>query len=680
MSVNFKCVQFMYKLSFLATICLLFIGCDPQKKIAADLLTQHYPELYDAVYERNGDDLLDYTNHPNQRIRTQAWLALINTPVTNIEELIEIVKTTNTKESWSSLLFKELNENQISDLNETLNTQIVKSSGLISLLGEKGNYESFKLLLNSPVPSMPDVKFELAFAIGKLAGNLNITVDEQIKVIERAFSTNNGKLAQAYLYGFYRSLNKDSKPQLSKLAKQKMLGLWENFYPDTPGADQYIAALLIDDYETSVLYHFVADDFLEMDIQLAIELIRGIALNEKNDTYAPIALNAFLEHKNPNVVLEALNTITKKPVFAEKLNNRILNETALNRNAEDRVRLSGFNATTETAKYVETLVTVGTENPYVQNLRYSALQKVWNSSNLFEYLVADIDTSNGLLKSFLLTELNAFWANVDEEVKTDKRSEIVRNILFKALKEGEPAYSLYALYSDENVLRNRDFEQLISLLDLDATDSNSKITESISYILKNRFEERSNSIIEQLYKKSSNSLKKSLISQDWSVINDTLTSTSFRRINWKRLAKLGPNPIWILETKKGDIEITVDVLSAPATISGIDSLIKSGAYTNVGFHRVVPNFVIQGGDVETGRGNGGPGYTVPTEASVAHFDRGAAGIASSGVDTEGSQYFVMHSWAPHLNGRYTIFGKVSEGMSVVDRITVGDIVTNTYWK
>ncbi|OAN63487.1 hypothetical protein A8B79_15455 [Balneola sp. EhC07] len=143
---------------------------------------------------------------------------------------------------------------------------------------------------------------------------------------------------------------------------------------------------------------------------------------------------------------------------------------------------------------------------------------------------------------------------------------------------------------------------------------------------------------------------------------------------------MGPNPVWVLETRKGDIEITVDVLTAPATISGMDSLITNGHYNGVAFHRVVPNFVIQGGDVETGLGFGGPDYTVPTEASAAHYFRGKAGIASSGPDTEGSQYFFMHVWAPHLNGRYTIFGEVTDGMSVVDRITQGDVVQRSYWK
>ncbi|HBQ59829.1 MAG TPA: peptidylprolyl isomerase [Balneolaceae bacterium] len=120
-------------------------------------------------------------------------------------------------------------------------------------------------------------------------------------------------------------------------------------------------------------------------------------------------------------------------------------------------------------------------------------------------------------------------------------------------------------------------------------------------------------------------------------------------------------------------------ISAPATISGMDSLTRAGAYNAVAFHRVVPNFVVQGGDIETGDGFGGPDYVVPTEASSKQYARGIVGIASAGGDTEGSQYFVMHDWAPHLNGRYTIIGEVISGMQVVDKLMVGDKVNQAYW-
>jgi len=102
-------------------------------------------------------------------------------------------------------------------------------------------------------------------------------------------------------------------------------------------------------------------------------------------------------------------------------------------------------------------------------------------------------------------------------------------------------------------------------------------------------------------------------------------------------------------------------------------LSEKNYYDKTIFHRVVPNFVIQGGD-PTGTGYGGPGYSIRGEYSPLTFEEGMVGMASSGKDTEGSQFFITHSATPHLDGKYTIFGKVVEGMDVVDKILVGDYI------
>ena len=127
-----------------------------------------------------------------------------------------------------------------------------------------------------------------------------------------------------------------------------------------------------------------------------------------------------------------------------------------------------------------------------------------------------------------------------------------------------------------------------------------------------------------------------------------------------------------LRTGKGDVlmELYRDV--APFTIMSILKLAEGrGFYQGLIFHRVVPNFVIQGGDPR-GDGWGGPGYSVRSEFSALSYVTGTVGIASAGKDTEGSQFFITHSPQPHLDGRYTIIGRVVKGMDVVDRIQVGD--------
>lgn len=126
-----------------------------------------------------------------------------------------------------------------------------------------------------------------------------------------------------------------------------------------------------------------------------------------------------------------------------------------------------------------------------------------------------------------------------------------------------------------------------------------------------------------------------------------------------------------LSTPRGDITILLLGEKAPRTAANFLRLCEAGYYDGLVFHRVVPNFVIQDG-CRRGDGWGGPGYTLRCEYNDLTYERGTVGMALSGKDTGGSQYFIGHSPQPHLDGRYTIFGRVTSGMEVADAIQIGD--------
>jgi cyclophilin family peptidyl-prolyl cis-trans isomerase len=133
------------------------------------------------------------------------------------------------------------------------------------------------------------------------------------------------------------------------------------------------------------------------------------------------------------------------------------------------------------------------------------------------------------------------------------------------------------------------------------------------------------------------------------------------------------SPHAFIETAKGTIELEFTVLDAPQTVQNFVALARRGYFNGLQVHRVVPNFVIQDGDPR-GDGSGGPGYTIRDELNDRPFVRGTVGMALSSADTGGSQFFIMHSPAPNLDGKYTVFGRVVNGMDVVDKIAPLDAI------
>jgi peptidyl-prolyl cis-trans isomerase B (cyclophilin B) len=131
-----------------------------------------------------------------------------------------------------------------------------------------------------------------------------------------------------------------------------------------------------------------------------------------------------------------------------------------------------------------------------------------------------------------------------------------------------------------------------------------------------------------------------------------------------------------LHTNKGAIAVELFDDDAPKTVENFKKLAGDGFYDGVIFHRVIPDFMIQGGD-PTGTGRGGPGYTFEDEFNDHKIERGALAMANSGPNTNGSQFFIVTAdSAPWLNGKHTVFGRVTDGMDAVDAISEADRDSN----
>lgn len=129
----------------------------------------------------------------------------------------------------------------------------------------------------------------------------------------------------------------------------------------------------------------------------------------------------------------------------------------------------------------------------------------------------------------------------------------------------------------------------------------------------------------------------------------------------------------VIDTDRGQIELELFPLEAPNTVNNFVFLAKEGFYDGLVFHRVINNFMVQGGD-PTGSGMGGPGYKFGDETfgNPHKHERGVISMANAGANTNGSQFFITHQPQPHLNGKHTVFGKVVKGLETVDAIKQGD--------
>ena len=142
---------------------------------------------------------------------------------------------------------------------------------------------------------------------------------------------------------------------------------------------------------------------------------------------------------------------------------------------------------------------------------------------------------------------------------------------------------------------------------------------------------------------------------------------------WRWLIAPPFSPHAYVETDRGTVQIELAVLDAPLTVANFMALARKGFFDGIAMHRVVPDFVVQGGDPR-GDGEGSPGYTLRDEINMRPYLRGTVGMALDWEDTGGSQFFITHSPQPHLDGRYTVFGHVLDGMEVVDALRPGDVI------
>ncbi len=171
-----------------------------------------------------------------------------------------------------------------------------------------------------------------------------------------------------------------------------------------------------------------------------------------------------------------------------------------------------------------------------------------------------------------------------------------------------------------------------------------------------------------------NELKRTIEFLDWKPKSKTSLTKQDHPIEWDVINELSQSTTAKITTSKGDIVMHFFPEEAPGSVANFIKLAKDGYFNGKNFHRVVPNFVVQGG-CNRGDGYGAEDYAIRSEFRPRYYDQaGMVGMASAGMHTEGTQFFITHSATPHLDGRYTIFAEVESGLDVVHKIGIGDII------
>lgn len=650
--------------------------------ITDSLVTASYPDLYGAVAQRDAQLLKPFLSHQNREVRRQAWRAFASTPTDSLSAFIDLAVEQNSDVAWFGISQHTLSSGRLRALEQRWQKNPSHRAGIARVLGRQGDKQSLNFLLSKLEGDEAATGYPVGLAVGRLINRFNISGDQQIRVIQEAFDAENYETTRAYLYGWYRG----DESRLTSAAQDTLYTRWRVLGAGTNAeVDQYVNKMLKERTTSDMTIFYNGEQRLEEEIQLSVELAKSIEqLDMTNEN--SLAAKILLTNRNPHVRIQALESLHGKLSVRGDLYNYISGSMLTDSTLAKPVWLGALHAAVLVdemlvEKYRGRLQNIAGENVYLLPDVLAIYEEV-EGVDAYLQRIADIVAAKKPRRAmYALQRLDQYWQGLAEGEKSEKRIEQVRDIVFNALelRDRGVAYMAQSLLRKKPLFTSGDFSKINRYLSTFSLPGDIEVYQAFGSLYKDRFEEQARGTIDSLASLDYTPLNRSLADAGWDVKVPEEAQPDFRLPNWKRLWELGRKPVWTMKTEKGIITIQLNTLSAPATVSMIDSLSRAGAYEGVPFHRVVPNFVIQGGDYERKDGFGGPDFVIPTEASEQEFNRGAVGIASAGTDTEGSQYFIMHQWKPHLNGGYTRFGKVAGGMDVVDKITVGDKVLSTTW-
>lgn len=583
--------------------------------------------VWSATASRDSETLSDFLNSDSALIREAAWRGLSNLTLDDTGFLFEHALNDTLAIRWYTLSNHPVKSEHLRVLEDLLSeSNDSDQRGIFLTLGKQGDAISFQKLLEwSDKELNHQTSAALGLAVNRAYMRFPDVAFDQSVLVKNAIGSTDAMAQTSWLYSWYRySQISPSSSSIQQVAS------WANVYFDEAYGllRQYFIAIL------GRAAHPSLPEIIEQVGVSSLSPLEGVELAR--------VLNRYVDHA----------------VYAS-----ILNELLLNENPYVRIEASNSLRSLESKpndEYVSVLLR-GIESavPFEAIGHVATLNKWWPESGrqAFVNLPNYADMHIQLLNEYL------------ELAKSVESKDEFLSRLSSLVESGDVRKAAFAL------------GQATSLAMANPDDEELKVR--VVAILNRAAEIESDQIALGLHQSNSamNWTEREEIQPLFDIIAKGKSLSDFNREKYTptpdEIKSVGVRPMWVLHTELGDIVMRLETLKAPWTVTRFKDYADAGWYQGTPFHRVVHNFVVQSGAVWREDVSNSEIKLIPTEANEGDFSRGAVGIASAGRDTETTQFFMMHMWAPHLNGSYTNFGMVTEGMDIIDRLPQGTMVTGS---
>ena len=632
---------------------------------AAVSSTVHHKDLYQAIEKRDFHALWELKDHADPHVSDMAIRATIHAEEIPIDQLFEETITSDHPGLWRVLSHQSLDPHQLRVLNRELTIGNLYLPGLCEVAARQGDQETLNNLLADPERIRSEERCSFA------AGNLLTSIPVEEEVVERLFTVlndsgddqakDNGQASSLkengdsgsqtvthLLYGLYRSdLN---RPSPGSVLFDHLTEIMDQRKGRLTLTDEYLIRITAPE-SVKIIINNRPKDLVYSNVQVSVELASAITSFEGSRLNLQ-HLQILAEHPNPHVQVQLLESLTSLGELPPDILNLMAGfESKFKNHPETAIaffRLMKNNGHELTAE-IDELKSILIDAPYFADQIFELLSGVMDQPGYVELLLSHVEVE-GIQALHASTALSRF---VQGRTLSREEASGIQQALLDAAGDGNRSVLSGGrdLYLDIRFMSDANMEELAESYHEIASAPDTGLASALYSIL--------NEI------SSANPLPEPV-------------RKPFRRPDSQHV--MNTSPLWVLETDRGEIVIELDPNTAPYTVSSILHLTEEGVYNGVVFHRVVRNFVVQSGDFDRKDGLGGPDYRIPTEPGSHTFYKGSVGIASSGSDTEGSQFFITLTPTPHLDGNYTLFGNVRSGMEVVDTIQRGDRIVNAYIK